>query len=78
MKTCFAYISPKKCVLCASLTVMPVLTLFPNKCVSMHLMMPMRRLLSACALDEDYYDLVDVDSFGSETSFLGAAIETVK
>ena len=36
------------------------------------------RLLSSCALNEDYYDLVDIDSFGSDTSFLGAAIETVK
>ena len=36
------------------------------------------RLLSCCALNEDYYDLVDVDSFGSDTSFLGAAIESVK
>lgn len=36
------------------------------------------RLLSCCALNEDYYDLVDVDSFGSDSSFLGAAIESVK
>ncbi len=36
------------------------------------------RLLSCCALNEDYYDLIDVDSFGSDTSFLGAAIETVR
>ena len=36
------------------------------------------RLLSCCALNEEYYDLVDIDSFGSDTSFLGSAIETVR
>jgi len=36
------------------------------------------RLLASCYLQEDYYDLVDVDSFGSDTSFLPAAIDAVK
>ena len=36
------------------------------------------RLLACCSLNEDYYDLVDVDSFGSDTSFLGSAIEAVR
>ncbi|GAX75602.1 hypothetical protein CEUSTIGMA_g3046.t1 [Chlamydomonas eustigma] len=36
------------------------------------------RLLSCCALNEDYYDMVDIDSFGSDTSFLGAAMDCVK
>eukprot|EP00877_Chromochloris_zofingiensis_P010695 jgi/Chrzof1/587/Cz01g21110.t1 len=36
------------------------------------------RLLSACYLNEDYYDLVDVDSFGSDTMHLPAAIDAVK
>jgi tRNA (guanine26-N2/guanine27-N2)-dimethyltransferase len=40
--------------------------------------MDAHRLLASCALNEDYYDLVDVDSFGSDTSFLGSAIEAVK
>ncbi|KAG1672108.1 hypothetical protein FOA52_001695 [Chlamydomonas sp. UWO 241] len=40
--------------------------------------MDAKRLLAGVALAEDYFDLVDVDSFGSDTSFLGSAIESVK
>ena len=29
-------------------------------------------------LQEDYFDLVDVDSFGSDTSYLPAAIDALK
>lgn len=29
-------------------------------------------------LQEDYFDLVDVDSFGSDTSYLGGAIDALK
>ncbi|KAG2499128.1 hypothetical protein HYH03_002711 [Edaphochlamys debaryana] len=36
------------------------------------------RLLTNCFMREDYYDLVDVDSFGSETQFLPAAIDAVR
>jgi hypothetical protein len=34
--------------------------------------MDAKRLLAGVALAEDYFDLVDVDSFGSDTSFLGS------
>ncbi|KAI8462443.1 MAG: S-adenosyl-L-methionine-dependent methyltransferase [Monoraphidium minutum] len=36
------------------------------------------RLLASRYLAEDFYDLVDVDSFGSETSHLPSAIDAVK
>jgi hypothetical protein len=36
------------------------------------------RLLCATYLNEDYFDLVDVDSFGCETMHLPAAIDSVK
>eukprot|EP00798_Chlamydomonas_sp_ICE-L_P014038 gene14038-19975_t len=36
------------------------------------------RVLTSVGLAEDYYDLVDVDSFGSDTAWLSAAIEAVK
>lgn len=35
-------------------------------------------MLASRYLAEDYYDLVDVDSFGSETSHLPAAIDSVR
>ncbi|KAL3837815.1 hypothetical protein ACJIZ3_022406 [Penstemon smallii] len=36
------------------------------------------RVLTECYLERDYYDLIDVDSFGSESSFLRAAMCAVK
>lgn len=36
------------------------------------------RLLCSTYLAEDYFDLVDVDSFGSDTSHLPAALDAVK
>lgn len=36
------------------------------------------RLLASVYLQEDYFDLVDVDSFGSDTSYLAAAIDALK
>jgi tRNA (guanine26-N2/guanine27-N2)-dimethyltransferase len=36
------------------------------------------RLLASVYLQEDYFDLVDVDSFGSDTSYLPAAIDALK
>ena len=36
------------------------------------------RLLCATYLNEEYFDLVDVDSFGGETMHLPAAIDSVK
>jgi hypothetical protein len=36
------------------------------------------RVLASCALREQYFDLIDVDSFGSDTSFLGAAIAALQ
>jgi hypothetical protein len=39
---------------------------------------PPKRLLASRYLAEDFYDLVDVDSFGSEASHLPAAIDAVK
>jgi tRNA (guanine26-N2/guanine27-N2)-dimethyltransferase len=41
-------------------------------------MPPLYRLLAATYLAEDYYDFVDVDSFGSDTAHLPAAIDAVK
>ncbi|KAL6762976.1 S-adenosyl-L-methionine-dependent methyltransferase [Haematococcus lacustris] len=40
--------------------------------------MDAQRLLAACYLAEDYYDLIDIDSFGSDTSFLGSALDALK
>jgi hypothetical protein len=36
------------------------------------------RLLASTYLAEDYFDLVDVDSFGSDSSHLAAALQAVK
>ncbi|KAK6131846.1 hypothetical protein DH2020_034420 [Rehmannia glutinosa] len=36
------------------------------------------RLLTECYLERDYFDLIDVDSFGSESSYLRAALSAVK
>ncbi|KAI3458457.1 hypothetical protein Pfo_015120 [Paulownia fortunei] len=36
------------------------------------------RLLTECYLERDYFDLIDVDSFGSESSYLRAALCAVK
>lgn len=36
------------------------------------------RLLTECYLERDYFDLIDVDSFGSESSYLRTAINAVK
>ncbi|KAI3470953.1 hypothetical protein Pfo_027616 [Paulownia fortunei] len=36
------------------------------------------RVLAECYLERDYFDLIDVDSFGSESSFLRAAMCAVK
>ncbi|KAJ9508670.1 hypothetical protein QJQ45_027967, partial [Haematococcus lacustris] len=40
--------------------------------------MDAQRLLAACYLAEDFYDLIDIDSFGSDTSFLGSALDALK
>lgn len=37
-----------------------------------------RRLLASVYLQEDYFNLVDVDSFGSDTSYLAGAIDALK
>jgi hypothetical protein len=36
------------------------------------------RLLASTYLAEDYFDFVDVDSFGSDSSHLAAALQAVK
>ena len=36
------------------------------------------RLMQSCALSEEYFDLIDVDSFGSDAKFLTAAINSVR
>lgn len=36
------------------------------------------RLLTGCYLERDYFDLIDVDSFGSESSYLRSAMSAVK
>lgn len=36
------------------------------------------RVLTQCYLDKDFYDLIDVDSFGSDNTFLRAAFSAVK
>lgn len=36
------------------------------------------RLLTECYLERDYFDLIDVDSFGSESSYLRSALCSVK
>ncbi|KAL8552327.1 hypothetical protein ACS0TY_001139 [Phlomoides rotata] len=36
------------------------------------------RLLTECYLERDYFDLIDVDSFGSESSYLRSAMNAVK
>ncbi|KAL6530403.1 hypothetical protein OROHE_014756 [Orobanche hederae] len=40
--------------------------------------MEANRLLTECFLERDYFDLIDVDSFGSESSYLRAAMCAVK
>jgi hypothetical protein len=39
---------------------------------------PTRRLLAAAYLSEDFFDLVDVDAFGSDTSWLAAALGAMR
>ena len=34
--------------------------------------------MTQCFLERDYYDIVDVDQFGSESLFNGAALDAVK
>lgn len=36
------------------------------------------RLMAECYVQRDYFDLIDIDSFGSDSSFLRAAISAVK
>ncbi|KAL3622048.1 hypothetical protein CASFOL_034244 [Castilleja foliolosa] len=40
--------------------------------------MEANRLLTECYLERDYYDFIDVDSFGSESSYLRSALNAVK
>jgi tRNA (guanine26-N2/guanine27-N2)-dimethyltransferase len=36
------------------------------------------RLLTSCYLRDDFFDLIDVDCFGSETTSFGAALSAVR
>jgi hypothetical protein len=40
--------------------------------------LPFRRLLTNCYMRESYYDVVDVDSFGSESMHFPAAVDAVR
>lgn len=40
--------------------------------------LPATRLLAECYLRKDYFDLIDVDSFGSGSSYLRVALDAVK
>jgi tRNA (guanine26-N2/guanine27-N2)-dimethyltransferase len=35
------------------------------------------RVLLYCYMEKDYYDLIDIDSFGSDSIFLGSALDSV-
>jgi tRNA (guanine26-N2/guanine27-N2)-dimethyltransferase len=35
------------------------------------------RVLLYCYMEKDYYDLIDIDSFGSDSIFLGSALASV-
>ena len=37
-----------------------------------------KRLLTACYLEEDFYDLIDLDMFGSDTTAIGPALDAVR
>lgn len=37
-----------------------------------------KRLLTACYMAEDYYDLIDVDPYGSESSQIGPALDALR
>jgi hypothetical protein len=47
-------------------------------CAVLHVSCLCARLLASVYLQEDYFDLVDVDSFGSDTSYLAGAIDALK
>ncbi|KAF5836780.1 S-adenosyl-L-methionine-dependent methyltransferase [Dunaliella salina] len=36
------------------------------------------RILTACFLNEDFYDVIDIDSFGSDSRFIGSSLDAVK
>lgn len=36
------------------------------------------RVLASCYLEQDWYDLIDIDSFGSDSSTVSAAIDAVR
>lgn len=37
-----------------------------------------KRLLAACYLEEDYFDLIDLDMFGSDTTAIGPALDAAR